>query len=235
MRWSKALPVCLLLSVVLSFAFYLPRHTKAEILQAGKANVAFKWAFGAMVGAGNDKKFVPITRDTVLKTGDEIKMVVNVTKDCFVYVLYQNSKGEINLLFPYEFKQFLGDYKSGKNYYIPKARTWFVLDDNKGRETFHLLASAERLLQLESLVSQYSEANPSKKAGLAQQILTEIRDVRKHYRTFATLAEKPIAIGGNVRGVEKSFESMRRPDVSTITSEISANNFFGKTLTIDHQ
>ncbi|HEY6952655.1 MAG TPA: hypothetical protein VI758_09615, partial [Bacteroidota bacterium] len=50
-------------------------------------NVLFKWSFGAIVG--KEKKFVAITKDTVLKTGDEMKMYVEMKKDCFVYLIYQ--------------------------------------------------------------------------------------------------------------------------------------------------
>lgn len=233
MKPSRVFIVCVILSTFVFFAFHRPTRSAYRAVQEEKGNVGFKWGFGAEIGP--EKKFVPITRDTSLKTGDELKMVVNLTRDCFVYVVYQNSKGDISLIFPYEFKQFMTDYKVGKNYYIPKARPWFILDESKGRETFYLLASADRLLQLESFVSLYNEADAAKKTSLAQQILTEIRDVRKRYRTFTTLAEKPIAIGGNVRGTAKGSESARRPDVATIATEISATNFYGKTFTIDHQ
>src|SRR5512139_2484611 len=89
-------------------------------------NVAFSWGFGALVG--KDKKFVPITRDTVLKTGDEMKMVVELKKECYVYLIHHSPKGEVSLLFPEDVRQFSGDYKVGKNYYIPKGRSWFELD-----------------------------------------------------------------------------------------------------------
>ena len=198
--------------------------------QAG--NVAFRWSFGALVG--KDKKFVPITRDTALSTGDEIKMMVELQQECYVYVIYHSSKGEINLLFPEDVRQFSGDYKTGRNYYIPSGRRWFELDKNIGRETFYLLASGQRLLDLEALVGNYQSADKSKKSALADQILGEIRTVKRKFRTFTTLAERPVTIGGNIRGVEKA-ETAKRPDVSTIATEISASNFYSKTFTIDHQ
>jgi len=195
-------------------------------------NVAFRWSFGALVG--KDKKFVPISRDTALSTGDEIKMMVELQQECYVYVIYHSSKGEISLLFPEDVRQFSGDYKTGKNYYIPSGRRWFELDKNIGRETFYLLASGQRLLDLEALVGNYVSADKSKKSALADQILAEIRTVKRKFRTFTTLAERPVTIGGNIRGVEKA-ENARRPDVSTIATEISASNFYSKTFTIDHQ
>ncbi len=200
--------------------------------QTGQGNVGFKWGFGVV--GGKDRKFAAVTRDTVLRTGDELKFIVELTKNCYAYLVYQNSKGEIELLFPYSLNQFTTDYKTGKNYFIPQGRSWFKLDENTGRETFYLLASADRLTDLESLLKEYSSADVEKKSDLAQKIIKEIRDVRKRYRTFQTIAERPIAIGGNVRSVGRGEEA-RRPDVTTIATEITADNFYGKTYTIEHQ
>jgi hypothetical protein len=209
-----------------------PTTTSVAAVQNDE-NVSFRWAFGAMVG--KEKRFVSITRDTVLKSGDDMKMYVELVKDCFVYFINQDSKGKISVVFPTDgFKQFTADYKVGKPYYMPKGRGWYQLDNSVGRETFYLLGSSERLLELESLIGNYLSADESKKQELAQNIISEIRSVRKRYKSFATLAEKPITIGGNVRGMEKA-EEMKRPDVSTIATHITATNFYGKTFSIEHQ
>jgi hypothetical protein len=231
---KKGTIVLLVLSFV-TFGFvsvHGPTALPGTLLQNDE-NIAFKWAFGALAGA--NKKFVPITRDTVLKTGDEMKMYVELTKDCFVYLIYQSSKGEIDVIFPNDgFKQFTSDYKTGKPYFVPKGRDWFKLDKNTGRETFYLLGSSERLIELEALIGNYLSADNAKKPELATGIINEIRSVRKRYKSFTTLAEKPITIGGNVRGMGETVE-VRRPDVTTIASQISANNFYSKIITIDHQ
>lgn len=221
--------VLLIMLVVFTLGFSLSAVVMVDRPQESAANVGFRWGFGAIVGQPGNKRLAPITRDTVLKSGDEIKMVVQLTKPCFVYVVYVGSKGELSLLFPYEFSQFTTDYKVGKNYYVPRSAPWFRLDDSKGTETFYLLASSERLTALENLVTQYYDADDRKKPQIAQQVVAEIREVRRRFRNFTTLAERPIAIGGNVRGKEQ------RPDVASIATEISATNFYGKTFTIDHQ
>ena len=202
------------------------------LVQQDEANVGFDWAFGALVG--KNKTMVPITRDTTLKSGEEIKMMVKLTKDCYVYLIHQGSNGEIDLLFPYEIRQFQTDYTVDKNYYIPKGRNWIALDKNTGKEIFFLVASTERLLDLEVKLGNYFSADESKKQSLAGDVVSEIRSVRKHYSTFATIAEKPLTIGGNIRGTDK-VEGARRPDVSTLATQISAKNFYSKTITIDHQ
>ena len=202
------------------------------LVQQNEANIGFDWAFGALVG--KSKTMVSITHDTTLKSGEEIKMLVKLTKDCFVYLVHQDSKGEVSLLFPYEIRQFQTDYTVDRNYYIPKGRSWRAFDKNTGKEVFFLIASTERLLDLEVKLGNYFSADVSKRQPMAADIVSLIRSVRKRYSIYATIAEKPLTIGGNIRGTEK-VESARRPDVATIATQISANNFYSKTITIDHQ
>jgi hypothetical protein len=197
---------------------------------APKENVAFKWAFAVAGG----KSLSLITKDTSLKSGDDIKMFVQLEKECFVYVVHASSKGEIDLLFPYSVQQFSSDYQIEKNYYVPVGRKWLQLDDTKGKETFYVLASIERLLELEAMLGDYQTAIAEKKVDLGTKIVAEIRDARRRYKTFATIAEKPITIGGNIRALEQA-EAARRPDIAEHATRITANNFFSKTYTIDHQ
>lgn len=200
--------------------------------QPSEDNVVFNWAFGAMVGPA--KSFVTVSRDTVLKTGDEVKMMVEVKANCFVYVVYRDSKGNLSLLFPATLKSFSTDYEMKKNYYIPPGRAWAKFDENTGQERFYLLASATRLTELENLLAQYDAAPADRKSLAADNIVNEIRDMRRRFKTFATTAEKPISIGGNVRGVERSVQ-VKYPDVAQFATEIRAVNFYSKTFTIDHR
>lgn len=199
-----------------------------------KDNIGFEWGFGALSGSAKEPKLASIARDTTLRSGDQVKLIVKLTTQCFVYVLHEDPTGEIVLRFPYDLQQFTTDYKIGKNYYIPKGRPWFQLDEKAGRETFYLLASPNRLTDLEGLVTKYQSSPAAGKAALAKDIVSEIRNVRKRFKTFTTTAERPISIGGNVRGLDGPGAG-RRPDVASITTEISANNFYGKTITVEHK
>jgi hypothetical protein len=228
----------ILLTIVLSllslgFIAHNDPMTRNATTYQDNENVLFKWSFGAI--AGKEKKFVSITKDTVLKSGDEMKMYVELGKDCFVYLIYQSSKGDISVLFPNDgFRQFTENYKTAKPYLVPKGRDWYKLDKNVGTETFYLLGSSERLIELEALIGNYLSADNAKKPEMAKNIIAEIRSVRKRYKSIATLAEKPITIGGNVRGMGETAEA-KRPDVTTIATEISASNFYSKIISIEHQ
>lgn len=223
------------LSILILFGFLLsdnPKNTRAE--QNKQDLVRFRWAFGAIIGSKNDQRLVAITRDTILKTGDQLKMLVELQKKCFVYLIYHTGQDELHMLFPYEIPQFTSDYKLHKKYYIPQGDMWFELDEDVGQETFYLLASAQRLLRLEALLGEYKSAEAAKKRELAKQILTEIRKEKRQHKKFATSAERPVTIGGSVRGVTKDKKT-RSPDIDPIAAEVNALNFYSRTFTIEHQ
>lgn len=228
----------LLINLALFFAIslfpLLSSQGNAIAESKGEAKVCFRWGFGAMVGSKDDRRLVAITRDTVLKTGDRLKLLIQLKNRCFVYLFYRTAKDDISLLFPYKLKLFETDYKTGEKYYIPKGKTWFELDRNVGLETFYLLASAKRLRQLEALYTKYDSISGEEKKKLAKQLLTEIRRIKRKHRKLATPAERPIAIGGNVRGAVKDVQSAF-PDIDPIASEVSTSNFYSKTFTIDHK
>ncbi len=222
----------LIFTIAFSFLYFTLAQAQ-QLPQADQPNISFEWSFAALIGPS--KNVVTITRDTILQSGEELKMMIKLNKECFVYLVYYGSQGEVELLFPYSLKQLQDDYITGKNYYIPRGREWLKLDNNTGKERFFLLASNIRLLNLESLLSEYyAVGDISRKKEIAEKIVTEIRETRKNYASYATLAEKPITIGGNIRSTE-TIEERRRIDIADFAIEINAKNFYSKTFTIDHQ
>ena len=197
------------------------------------ANIKFQWAFGALKKA-NGSKFEVVTKDTDLRTGDQIKFFLKVNKNCFVYLIYRSSQGELSVLFPQRFKLLSAEYTVSGDHYIPKGDEWFELDEHTGEERFYLLASVERLLELETLINDYESADAAKKPPRAKKILSEIRKLRKQHLKFRTYAERPVNIIGNLRGTEKA-ETAGAHDIAKFAVEISADTFYSRTFTIDHQ
>ena len=197
------------------------------------ANIQFQWAFGALKRA-NGSKFVAVTKDTDLKTGDQIKFFLKVNDNCFVYLIYRSSQGELSILFPHRFKLMSAEYTLAGNHYIPKGDQWFELDEHTGEERFYLLASKKRLMDLEARLNDYESADNAKKPALAKVILVEIRKLRKQHLKFKTYAERPVNIIGNLRGTEKA-ETAGPHDIAKFAVEISADTFYSRTFTIDHK
>jgi hypothetical protein len=214
------------------FDSYMAVHAE-EVKADQNANVQFQWAFGALKKA-NGSKFESVTKDTDLKTGDQIKFFLKVNKNCFVYLIYRSSQGELSILFPQRFKLQRAEYTVAGNHYIPNGDQWFELDEHTGEERFYLLASKKRLMDLEALINDYESADGAKKPALANTILAEIRSLRKQHLKFKTYAERPVNIIGNLRGTEKA-ETAGPHDIAKFAVEISADSFYSRTFTIDHK
>lgn len=233
MKTLRVIGIALIsLFCLLLFEFHPVVHAQETAAQQ-EANLQFQWAFGALKKA-NGSKFEAVTRDTVLKTGDQIKFFLNVNQNCFVYLIYRSSQGELSVLFPQRFQLMSTEYTVAGNHYIPADDQWFELDEHTGEERFYLLASVKRLTELEALINDYESADKAKKPPLASQILAEIRKLRKQHLKFKTYAERPVNIIGNLRGTEKA-ETARAHDIAKYAVEISADTFFSRTFTIDHK
>jgi len=196
--------------------------------------VKFRWAFGALKQSGAELKLETIGTKSVLKTGDQLKMMVDLESDCFVYLIHHSSQDTVKLMFPYTLKQLTDDYQQHRKYFIPEGDRWFQLDQQVGPETFYLLASARRLETLERLFQQYESAEPSRRAQINGEVLDEISTLKKEHRDLVATAERPETIGGAVRGFEKA-QGMNLPDISVIAREVSGPGFVVRTFTIDHQ
>jgi hypothetical protein len=196
--------------------------------------VKFRWAFAALKQSGAELKLETIVSKSMLKTGDQLKMMVSLENECFVYVIHHSSQDTLKLMFPYTLKQLSDDYQQHRKYFIPEGDRWFQLDQQVGPEVFYLLASTRRLENLERLFQQYESAEPSRRAQINGQVLDEISTLKRHHRELVAEAERPETIGGVVRGFEKA-QGMNPPDISVIARDISGPGFILRTFTIDHQ
>jgi hypothetical protein len=192
----------------------------AGLQAADEENVSFVWAFEALVAEGNVTKQVPIRADIQLKTGDQLKMFIELRKPCFVYVIHHGARDEIQRLFPYDMQQFATDYQTSKVYEIPPHDGRFRINEQAGLETFYLVAAAQRLTDLEALLETYTVAKPDEQPVAATKVLTELRNLIKQHRASAKPG-RPVPIAGNMRqGIEGR--------------EISAPQFYIETFTIAH-
>jgi hypothetical protein len=193
--------------------------------------VKFRFAFGAVTGSGGNQNLKAITEDTCLKTGDRIKLMVEVERPGFVYVLHRGPDDEVTLLFPPDLTR---SPQIARRYYIPDETRWFELDENPGIEAFYVLGSVERLTALEAMLRRYAVAPAPDRSGISAEIVAEIRRLRSAHRAAGAPLERPVIIGGNVRSLD-SAPGRSLPDVSTLAVAITANGFYARTFTITHQ
>lgn len=112
--------------------------------------------------------------------------------------------------------------------YIPSEKEWYEFDHHTGTEILHLLASRERLLDLEEITKKYLNAEPKEKSELRLSVLAEIKKMRKENSSLMTPAEKPVSIIGSFRGKPGS-------GLESLATEVKAESFYGKTIRIEHK
>jgi hypothetical protein len=89
-------------------------------------------------------------------------------------------------------------------------------------------------MELETLYGKYQSVDEVDKQVVAKKFITKIHKIRKQHHEFATTAERPIAIGGNIRGMVKdNLEAF--PDLDPIASEVSTPKLYYKIFTIEHK
>ncbi len=170
----------------------------------------------------------------VLSSGDKLKMMIRLRQKCFVYLIHRDSRGDFAMLFPYSLKQFDTDYQTARNYYAPKGEAWFQLDSRTGNETFYLLASDQRLLDIEYTYEKYVSSEESKKQNLAGQILSELNSITATHLASSEEAENLADQGSVVRGFERATGA-DPTDVAALAREISFDNIYSETFVVDHR
>ncbi len=197
-------------------------------------DVDFRWAFAARSIQDGKRVTRPVTEDMVLKSGDRLKMMVELEKRCYVYLFHEDRRTGIKLLFPYTLQQFTKYYRPGRKYYIPRADGWFKLDNNPGKEKFYLIASARRLKGLEKAYLEYASAQGDAKIEQGKALLERIEDLCRERRMLCTPAERPVTIGGALRSVKK-VRHTKRLDIAGFADEIVSEGFTARTYTIEHE
>jgi|GEM_PF-1075277 len=78
-------------------------------------------------------------------------------QDCYVYILQEDSKGNLEILFPE--KGINAHVKKGQDYWVPSFGRAFTLDETKGEERIYLLATSS---PLDSLIEGQNMENTIK-------------------------------------------------------------------------
>ena len=177
----------------------------------------FQWALGTISDGGSIP--VAVSQDTSLQSGDRLKAMVRPLSAGYIYLIHQDPSGV--------FASLITARNDSAAHFAPSEDAWFELDAVTGEERFYILASETPLSDLEALLEAHT-ANPS--AESASQVAANIRALRKQHLKLPKFATKPVTIAGNVRNSRNSSDLL-----SELAVEVTAERFYGKTITIDHR
>jgi hypothetical protein len=200
---------------------------------SGKSDMGFLYAFGAYVGPQGKGKVISVENETSLRAGDRLKLFFEPKSDQYFYLLHMSSQGGLTPLFPAAAQP--AKVVRGTKVFIPTDNNWFELDAHPGQEKFFLIATAERLDRLEELCHRHTALKDKADVQTStDEILDEIKRLRQKNKQLSTPAEKPVRIGGSLRGQQPS-SSTAVPDITSLAAEVTAPGFYSRTFTIDHK
>lgn len=201
----------------------------------GDANIVFRWAFIGTNDISDTESIFPIRKDVVLKSGDSIKMMLELQSDCHGYILFLTSEGEILTLFNSSDPQWQGgNTLANRKILIPGGEAWLTLDDETGTEKLFVLASRDRLYDIENLLQKYDGAASEQRIILAEDVIAEIRAHRKDHKRFKAEAERPVQLGGTFRGKGGARKGL--PEIlESFAHTYYGHDFLAKSYTIDHR
>jgi hypothetical protein len=132
--------------------------------------VAFEYGIVGRAESRPDSLF-RVHDGLTLHSGDQIRITVQrMLNSCF-YVILQMSSGEFTL-----FHTASPDQSREQ---IVESLRWLKLDDDKGIETIHLVASADPLIRLEAALIEYDTSRGAAKAALASKIASQLQSASK--------------------------------------------------------
>jgi hypothetical protein len=162
--WMTEFPAKLreLISTLLSFPRLVPAAVAASVLlavvglgvyQHVTAPIAIRLDLigrttdGLLTRGPSEGKEILIPRGGVLHSGDRFQIAFETNKDAYVYVFFQDNAGKITALFS-------GKVPGDKPHKLPGEHDWFKLDESKGREEVHVMASKRPIINLDEVVQQ---------------------------------------------------------------------------------
>lgn len=101
-----------------------------EIMLHGKTQIGFR-------GGKPEYNEFQIEPGGEMKSGDYFRFQTKIDKDAYVYVVFQDSSGNIESLEK-------GYISGGKGFFLPDGNKWYHLDKNTGTEKLYLLASKNK-------------------------------------------------------------------------------------------
>jgi uncharacterized protein DUF4384 len=105
-----------------------------------------------------DYEELEIENGETLNSGDKYRINFKLTKEAYVYLIYLDSNGNLNLILQEDALKI----KPDKNYSFPKTDKWLQVGKNVGRKTFYLIASQKPIEDIDLKIEELKESGIEK-------------------------------------------------------------------------
>ena len=193
--------------------------------------IDIRWVMAGMETDAEPARYFNVPSKARLRTGDKLKMYLETRRRCFFYLFHQGPDGQVTLLYPSELPT--EGLAGGTRLTSPLNNQWFELDSQTGTESFHVLVSPTPLRTLETLYADYRKHGNDKGAS-ASRLLSAIGRLRHPSRPLTSGAERPLSIGGTIRGAPGQESMTTANRLEQLAEAISAPHVFCRTYTVEH-
>lgn len=219
------------LAVIVTILIVLsPAAAQAETSSPDTIEVS--WVLAGMESDADPPYMTNIPTKAALRTGDKIKMYLKTHRKCFFYIFHQTSGGRMLLLFPPSLPS--EAIASGVQLTIPEGDKWFQLNNQAGTESFHVLIAHAALRTIETFYEAHRQDTEDN--GLSTvRLLLMIEQLRNDQRPLTSNAERPLAVGGTLRGGEAINTEATLEQLDRLAEYINTSKVFCRTYMIEHQ
>lgn len=204
----------------------------AQTEESSPDTIEFRWALAGMEIDADPPYMTNIPMKAALRSGDKIKMYLKTHRKCYFYLFHQTPDGRMLLLFPPSLPS--EAIASGIQLTIPEGDKWFQLNNQARTESFHVLIAPAALRSIETFYEAHRQDTEDN--GLSTvRLLLVIEKLRNHQRPLTSDAERPLAVGGTLRGGEDINTEATIEQLDRLAEYIKTSKVFCRTYTIEHQ
>ena len=186
--------------------------------------ISFRWAI--LADSTEGMRALDFSGSPIVFSGTALQLYIEHLNNCHVYLFLLDSSDNLTPIYPPQKGYYDYGFPRGPKL-VPPGDQSFTFVPPPGIETLLLVASADRLFQLEELTDTFNE-NPGQ---LGQQLLLlqEIEDMLTADGSDSQAAERleqvkvKYSSGGSIK--EKKFKAIK----------VKRTDFYGRKLLIDHR
>ncbi len=191
---------------------------------AAAADVSFRWAI--LADSTEGMRALDFSGSPIVFSGTALQLYIEHLNNCHIYLFLLDSSEQLTPLYPPQKGYYDYGFPRGPKL-VPPGSQSFTFVPPPGKETLLLVASAERLFQLEELTDIFNN-DPSQR-GQQKLLIDRIEQLIEGREKKSRAAEdiETVTIkyndGGTIR--ERRFEAV----------EVNINDVYGRKLIIDHR
>jgi hypothetical protein len=149
---------------------------------------------GVMLKSGN--QITKAKSKDRIKSGDELKVVVEPQNDCIIYAVYNDGK-EATLL---NFSSYGKTLKKEITEMLPNEEEFYQVDDKSSNAKITVICSIKKITEIDKLFRKKDTAPSGEWVKIEDKLLNENK------ANLNEESDKPFQIAGNVRGFSDDFK-----------------------------